>query len=202
MDTATGALIGVVAANVLTLCTLLVKDWSAGRREERHRKWDVEDRTALALTVASTASTLASKVEKTSDTLASKVADTSSVLAAKVSDTSSVLAAKVEATSSVLAAKVEQQAVVSSAAADKIIELLRQAQEAIKANTEISTNAFHEANGAKLALAEEVRRRNELHTAAPHRNVNSRERADDAAKDAELVARVQALEAGRKDGAA
>lgn len=166
MDTATGALVGLIAANLLTLLTLIVKDWFAGRREERHRKWEVEDRASLASTVVDTASTLASKVERTSDTLASKVQDTSSVLAAKV-----------EATSSVLAAKVEQQAVVSSASSEKIIDLLRQNQSALDANTEISAHAL------------------QATAAGNKRSPHTRERAGDAAAAADVEARLAALEA-------
>ena len=86
-------------------------------------------------------------------------------LATQVVATSATLAAKVQADGIALAAQVELQAVASRAARDVIISLLRESHSEIVANTKISTDAFHEANGAKLMLAEEVRRRNEIQTA-------------------------------------
>jgi hypothetical protein len=147
MDAAAWAL---VTANLLTLATLVYKDWSATAREKRHRQYDLDDRALLA----------------------EQVLHTSVALAAKVATDSHGLAVKVD--------RAER------AAAGRNFDLVG----LVKENTEISTRAFHEANGAKLliadtnkALADEMQRRNDLQeqsNASYEANGGYRRRATDS----------------------
>jgi len=120
-------------------------------RAERDRRWLKEDRAELARTVQATA-----------DALAMKVAADQETGAALGRSHAADLAALVRSDQAALSMKVETATTAADAAVDKLTGLILD-------NTKISTDAFHEANGAKEAiadvnrsLAEEVRRRNDL----------------------------------------
>lgn len=81
------------------------------------------------------------------------------VLAAKVEATAGILAAKVEATSHAVSLQLGDH---DSWERDMIAKNHAALSADIAQNTQISKDAFHEANGAKLLLAEEVQRRNEM----------------------------------------
>ena len=72
----------------------------------------------------------------------------------------------VSETKAEVASKLDAHAAITQAGRQEIVDLLHQTAVDIHANTQISSDAFHEANGAKELLAEEVQRRNEMHTAA------------------------------------
>lgn len=110
VDVATGTVSGLLILNVAQLVTTVLK-----------RRWDVEDRKALAAKVE------ADGVERDKATAA------------------------------------------AVAARDEILLMIKKAHDEISANTKVSTEAFHEANGAKQLIADvnksledEVRRRNDI----------------------------------------
>lgn len=110
-------------------------------RTARDRQWALEDRRELAAT------------------LAAKVEATAGAMAATVQATAATLAAKVAADHNRLGLQVDRAELTATAAVETLTDL-------VKENTKISTDAFHEANGAKLLLAEEVQRRNDMQAAA------------------------------------
>ncbi len=69
------------------------------------------------------------------------------------------LAAHLKDTRADLAEKVETAAVTATA---RMVDESAKLADAIEANTQISTKAFHEANGAKELIAAEVTKRNEI----------------------------------------
>jgi hypothetical protein len=81
-----------------------------------------------------------------------------SSLARKVESTADELAIKVQTDHLALMKKVDTAEASANSAVETLTDL-------VKENTKISTDAFHEANGAKLLLAEEVKRRNDIETA-------------------------------------
>lgn len=69
-------------------------------------------------------------------------------------------------TKATVATKLDEHAAITQASRQEIVDLLHQTAVDIHANTQISQDAFHEANGTKALLEEEVQRRNEIHAAA------------------------------------
>jgi len=131
-------------------------------RADRDRKWMIEDREMLER-----------KVQATADTLALKVAADSADVARITREHVAQLAAIARNDQLSLGQKVETATETATTAVGELKAL-------VKENTEISTSAFHEANGAKLLLAEqskvlqeEVERRNiidaRLANGGPHR---------------------------------
>jgi len=116
-------------------------------RADRDRRWMIEDRQALEV-----------KVQATADTLAAKVAADQSRIAAELVAHQTGLARAAKSDQEVLVEKVDVATVSATAAVDELKVLMQE-------NTEISTSAFHEANGAKELLAQEVQRRNEIQIA-------------------------------------
>lgn len=140
MDATTAGLLGVIAAQIATLITMYAKNQSESRRD-RDR---VTEETARELRQRQW------------------VVEDRNQLRSEVKDASTALATKVDETRRIIAEKVEQSEVEQRSARQTILELLAQHQIELQANTLISTNAFHEANGAKQLLAEEVAKRNLL----------------------------------------
>jgi len=120
-------------------------------RTVRDRQYVLDDRQALA-------ADLAAKVQATADTLAAKVRADQVTTAAEGRQHAADLAQLVRHDQALLSGKVETATQAADAAVDKITGLILD-------NTKISTEAFHEANGAKLLLADEVRRRNDIQLA-------------------------------------
>jgi len=137
-------------------------------RADRDRRWMIEDR-----------ETLERKVQATADTLALKVAADSAEVARIQREHIARLADIARGDQAALGHKVEAATVTATTAVGELKAL-------VKENTEISTSAFHEANGAKLLLAEqakilqeEVERRNvidlKLSNGVPHRRATDPE---------------------------
>jgi hypothetical protein len=64
-----------VVVNSATLITVMVRGMFAAATERRHRRYDLEDRTALAAKVEATAGILAAKVEASSKAVSSQLGE-------------------------------------------------------------------------------------------------------------------------------
>lgn len=130
MGNDSGLIWGVIAAVVAQLVTfgsLMFNSRQQRLREERNRKWEVEDRAELAKQVVTTSAQLATKVHETSVELASKVIDTSAALAKTVTDTSAVLAEKVDATTKAITDAIAENTVKTERAAEAAHEAYKEA---------------------------------------------------------------------------
>ncbi len=131
-------------ADAIAAAAKLVDD-----RADRDRRWMIEDRKALEV-----------KVQTTADTLAAKFAADQADVARIAREHVAHLADLARNDQVALGKKVETATDTATTAVSELKALVRE-------NTEISTSAFHEANGAKILLAEqskilqeEVERRN------------------------------------------
>ncbi len=133
------------SAAIIGLVTLLTVIWNSRQqrlKEERLRKWEIDDRAVVAAKVADASNALAARVAMTSDVLAIKVTQTAADLAQKVIDTSLSLAHTVTVTGELLQDKVR----VLEAAIAENSKLTVEAKQAAR-------DAFVEANHVNNKIA-------------------------------------------------
>jgi len=94
--TAVSLVVGGIVAQLCTLIIIMFNARQARLRREEQRRWDMEDRAALAKKVVETSTALADKVIKTSIKLAKSVKSTGDDLTKHVSQTAKDLTVRVD----------------------------------------------------------------------------------------------------------
>jgi hypothetical protein len=165
-------------AQLVTLATVIVGFFYQAYRETRQRRWDLEDRIALAATVMRTATDVQTTVHQTAATLQDRVTETAATLQTRVSETAATLQEQVVAQASGVAQRVTDVAAAMDTKVDLQVAALHKA---VAENTDISTKAFQEANHVNLKLEKLGLEHNQLQAARQQHQRRTDERPGDPA---------------------